>query len=143
MAGCLGSTAADIAWQIEFKLIHMTSSNQTIYDYLTSRGVKLLVILILVPVAFAILVLSLTGDVILSMSPMLRVAYLALLVGLPVAGVVAYFILLFRTPCPRCGLALGRVAFLFRTDLVSNQAPICLHCGASLDGPMESPDNRL
>jgi len=120
----------------------MTTKDQTIVDYLQSRGVQLLVILVLAPVAFALIVLKMTGDMIPSMSPIQRVAYLLLVIAPIPAGVVAYFVLRYRTPCPRCGLALGRVAFLYRADLVRNPAAICLHCGASLDGPMESPANR-
>ena len=57
------------------------------------------------------------------------------------AGVVAVFVLMGRTPCPRChrplGKAAGSAANLFwRFDVH------CPHCGVSVDEQMDNPANK-
>jgi uncharacterized membrane protein YedE/YeeE len=88
----------------------VTNADQTICDYLRWRFVRLLVTVGGIPLASSILIIKLTGDDLLNMSPLARMAWVALVFGLVFGGFVTFTVLIFRTPCPRCRRTLGRAA---------------------------------
>ena len=110
----------------------------SIYDYLRWRGFKLFMIWAMVPLVSCVLFMELAGDRLNDLSPTLRMVCVVLLVGTMGGGPLTYFILMFRTPCPRCRRALGFVALLGR-NIVRDPSARCPHCGIDIFAPMDGP----
>jgi hypothetical protein len=114
----------------------------SIYDYLRWRGLKLLMIWCFIPLVSSVTFITLAGNRLNDLSPILRIACLVILFGVMGGGPLTYLVLMLRTACPRCRRALGSVAFLRpNVILLRGSSSRCPHCGVDIFAPMESPAN--